>query len=232
MAFNCYRNNLQTKPVINKCSFLDIARLKVKIISESSVYSWVDCGTSCLQTRFCVAYNYKENSKGNEVNCQLTAATDHQFEKGRKGDNGWSFYEGVDERKVILIMLSLFIAFRDISENIRLVIKISWKSSLDEGILEVHIEYNSFVVVQVRVLYMHEFWVQTAVQTLLGQHRGTNSSFLKHILTNLYTKVLGLPIDMKIAVFTSGFYRFLISCMSIYLLICIKIVKQGRMISL
>ena len=50
MAFNCFRNNSHTKPVI--MFFLDIARLKVKIISESSVYSWVDCGTSCLQTRF------------------------------------------------------------------------------------------------------------------------------------------------------------------------------------
>ena len=75
----------------------------MKIISESSVYSWVDCGTSCLQTRFCVAYNYKEtDSKENEVNCQLTATTDHQFEKGRKGDNGWSFYKGDGKRKVIL----------------------------------------------------------------------------------------------------------------------------------
>ena len=86
--------------VISQRVFLDIARLEMNIISESSVYSWLECGTSCLENRFCVGYNYKKNSKGNEMNCQLSATTDHHFKKGRKGDNGWSFYEGFGEKKV------------------------------------------------------------------------------------------------------------------------------------
>ena len=83
----------------------------MKIISETNVYSWTHCGTSCLRKRFCVAYNYKENAKGNEMNCQLTATTRHHFEKGREGDDGWSFYVGFGEKKVRILTTIVFCDF-------------------------------------------------------------------------------------------------------------------------
>ncbi|CAB4036169.1 Hypothetical predicted protein, partial [Paramuricea clavata] len=75
-----------------------ILRLKKDIIFESNVLGWLDCGTSCLEKRTCVAFNFKEGSKENEINCQLTETADHYFEKGSTDDNGWTFYEAVGER--------------------------------------------------------------------------------------------------------------------------------------
>jgi hypothetical protein len=72
-----------------------VPSLKEKIISESLERSWLDCGSSCLAQRFCVGYNYKENSRENEVNCQLTHTADHWFDKmATEGeDSDWTFYE-------------------------------------------------------------------------------------------------------------------------------------------
>jgi hypothetical protein len=74
--------------------------LKREIISESNVLGWLDCGTSCLEKSVRVAFNFKEESKENEINCQLTETTDHKFERGSADDNGWTFYEAVGERMV------------------------------------------------------------------------------------------------------------------------------------
>ena len=81
-------------------NFSDILRLKKDIIFESNVLGWLDCGTSCLEKRACVAFNFKEESKENEINCQLTQTADHNFERGSTNDNGWTFYETVGERMV------------------------------------------------------------------------------------------------------------------------------------
>ena len=53
-----------------------------------------------METRFCVAYNYKEKSKENEINCQLTHSVDHKFERGSSEDSCWMFYETAGERMV------------------------------------------------------------------------------------------------------------------------------------
>jgi hypothetical protein len=37
------------------------------------------CGLNCAENRFCVAFNYKEQSEGNEWNCQLTNTTQDKF---------------------------------------------------------------------------------------------------------------------------------------------------------
>jgi hypothetical protein len=84
--------------------FSDILRLKKDIIFESNVLGWLVCGTSCLEKRACVAFNFKEESKENEINCQLTQTADHNFERGRTDDNGWTFYEAVGERMVRIIV--------------------------------------------------------------------------------------------------------------------------------
>ena len=74
--------------------FLDISFLKENIISELKVTSWMDCSNSCLETHFCVAYNYKQSPpKENKTNCQLSSSFQHRFEKVSTEDNDWSFYE-------------------------------------------------------------------------------------------------------------------------------------------
>jgi hypothetical protein len=86
--------------------FSDISRLKRDIISESNVLGWLDCGTSCLDKSVCVAFNFKEESKENEINCQLTQTTDHKFERGSADDKGWTFYEAVEERMVRILNIN------------------------------------------------------------------------------------------------------------------------------
>ena len=83
----------------------DISRLKKDIISESTVLGWLDCGTSCLEKRACVAFNFKEKTKENEINCQLTHTADLKFEKASGEDNGWTFYETAGERMVRIRIL-------------------------------------------------------------------------------------------------------------------------------
>ncbi|CAB4001006.1 hypothetical protein pdam_00015076 [Paramuricea clavata] len=81
--------------------YQDISRLKEDIISESRQRSLVHCGSSCSRHRFCIAYNYKENCKENETNCQLSDTTKHKFEKTSHGDNGWTFYGAVCKKMFI-----------------------------------------------------------------------------------------------------------------------------------
>ena len=87
--------------------YSDTSRLKRDIIFESNVQSWLDCGTICLDKSVCVAFNIKEDSKENEINCQLTETTDHKFERGSTDDNGWTFYEGVGQRMVRIFSINL-----------------------------------------------------------------------------------------------------------------------------
>ncbi len=75
-------------------------RLKNDVISESSVLSWLDCGVSCLEKHFCAAYNFKEKSNKNEINCQLTHNADHKFKRRIVEDNDWTLYEVYGERIV------------------------------------------------------------------------------------------------------------------------------------
>ena len=88
--------------------FKYILRLKKDIIFESNVLGWLDCGTSCLEKRACVAFNFKEESKENELNCQLTQTGDHNFEKGSTYGNGWTFYKAVGERMVRIFHINLY----------------------------------------------------------------------------------------------------------------------------
>ena len=60
---------------------------------ESNVLDWLDCGTLCLDTRFCVGYNFKKNSIDGHINCQLTHTDDHTFERISSEDNEWTFYK-------------------------------------------------------------------------------------------------------------------------------------------
>ena len=94
--------------------FSDILRLRTDIIFESNVLGWLDCGTSCLEKRTCVAFNFKEESKENEINCQLTQTADHNFERGSTNDNGWSFYEAVGDRMVRIFYRNLLFLLKRI----------------------------------------------------------------------------------------------------------------------
>ena len=78
-----------------------ISSLKEDVFFETHSPSWLDCGTTCLQTSVCHAYNYKENFKDGEINCQLTHKVSHSvFEKVSTEDNDWTFYEVAEERMV------------------------------------------------------------------------------------------------------------------------------------
>ena len=84
-----------------------ISRLKEDVFFETNSPSWLDCGTTCLQTSVCQAYNYKEIFKDGEINCQLTHKINHSvFEKVSTEDNDWTFYEVTEERMVSLLNYS------------------------------------------------------------------------------------------------------------------------------
>jgi hypothetical protein len=94
--------------------FSDILRLRKDVIFESNVLGWLDCGTSCLEKRACVAFNFKEESKENEINCQLTQTADQIFERGSANDNGWTFYEAVGDRMVRMFYINLYFLLKGI----------------------------------------------------------------------------------------------------------------------
>ena len=67
---------------------------------ESNVLNWIECGASCLDTRFCVGCNFKQSSTNGQVNCQLTHIGDQTFEKISTEDNDWTFYKTEGKRMV------------------------------------------------------------------------------------------------------------------------------------
>ena len=77
-----------------------VSRLKENIIFESSVLDWFECGALCLNTRFCVGYNFKKISTDDQINCQLTHTGDQTFERISYEDNGWTFYETAGKKIV------------------------------------------------------------------------------------------------------------------------------------
>ena len=71
---------------------------------ESNVLDWIECGTSCLDTRFCVGYNFKQSSTNGQINCQLTHTTDQTFGRISTEDNDWIFYKTTGEKIVRLFL--------------------------------------------------------------------------------------------------------------------------------
>ncbi|CAB3978548.1 fibropellin-1-like isoform X1 [Paramuricea clavata] len=63
-------------PVIRR----DVASLKTNIIAQFRGPTYQFCGLQCAEHRFCVAFNYKEKDEGNDLNCQLTNTTRHEFD--------------------------------------------------------------------------------------------------------------------------------------------------------
>ena len=88
---------------------LEISRLKENVIFESNVLDWLECGTSCFETRFCVGYNFKENSTAGQINCQLTYTGDQTFERINTEDNDWMFYKREGENIVRLFYQFSFV---------------------------------------------------------------------------------------------------------------------------
>jgi hypothetical protein len=78
------------------------ARLTENVISESKELNFAHCGSSCLNHHFCVAWNYKENSKENETNCQLSNTAEHASDKSNTEDNtySWTFYKAFGKEMV------------------------------------------------------------------------------------------------------------------------------------
>ena len=83
-------------------NFQDVPRLKENIIFESNVLEWFQCGTSWLESRFCVGYNFKKSSTDGQINCQLTHSGDQVFERINIEDNDWTFYKSEGEKIVRL----------------------------------------------------------------------------------------------------------------------------------
>ena len=67
---------------------------------ESNVSNWLECGSSCVDTRFCVGYNFKKNSTDGQINCQLTHTGDQTFKRTSTEDNDWTFYKRAGKRMV------------------------------------------------------------------------------------------------------------------------------------
>ena len=88
----------------NTCkSILDVSRLNIHIIEESSQPVYTLCGHLCVVHRFCVAINYKEKVNGNEPNCQLTNTTKHKFDENAKTkDKVWTFRKVNADRSLLV----------------------------------------------------------------------------------------------------------------------------------
>ena len=76
------------------------------IIVESNVLDWLECGELCLDTRFCVGYNFKKSSTDGQVNCQLTDTGDHIFERISTEDNDWTFYR-TEGKQIVSVFSNL-----------------------------------------------------------------------------------------------------------------------------
>ena len=88
----------------NTCnSILDVSRLNIHIIEESSQPVYTLCGHLCVVHRFCVAINYKEKVNSNEPNCQLTNTTKHKFDENAKTkDKLWTFRKVNADRSLLV----------------------------------------------------------------------------------------------------------------------------------
>ena len=81
-------------------NFQDVSLLEEDIIFESNVFDWLECGISCLETRSCAGYNFKESSADGQINCQLTDNADQTFGGVSTEDNDWTFYKRKGEETV------------------------------------------------------------------------------------------------------------------------------------
>ena len=72
---------------------------------ESNVFDWFECGTSCLDTRFCVGYNFKQSSTNGQINCQLTHIGDQTFERISAEENDSTFYKTKGKRMVSILKI-------------------------------------------------------------------------------------------------------------------------------
>ena len=70
-----------------------VLSLEENIIFESNVLGWLECGALCLDTPFCVGYNFKKKSTHGQINCQLTNTGDQTFKRISTEDNDWTFYK-------------------------------------------------------------------------------------------------------------------------------------------
>ncbi|CAB4026667.1 neurogenic locus Notch -like, partial [Paramuricea clavata] len=80
----------------------DVPSLKTNIIAQSRELTYQFCGLACAEHRFCVAFNYQQQSEWNEWNCQLTNTTDHKFNNNAsKKERVWTFIkDNADRRQV------------------------------------------------------------------------------------------------------------------------------------
>ena len=84
-------------------SILDVSRLNIHIIEESTQPVYTLCGHLCVVHRFCVAINYKEKVNGNEPNCQLTNTTKHKFDENATAkDKVWTFRKVNADRSLLV----------------------------------------------------------------------------------------------------------------------------------
>ena len=61
-------------------------------MAEYGQNSYAICGLRCVETRFCVAINFKEKAAENEINCQLTNTTEQKFdENASEEEKVWTF---------------------------------------------------------------------------------------------------------------------------------------------
>ena len=84
-----------------------MSRLKGNIIFESNVLDLFECGTSCLDTRFCVGYNFKQSATNGQINCQLTNTRDLTFDLISTEDNDWTFFK-TEEKRLVSILRFIF----------------------------------------------------------------------------------------------------------------------------
>ena len=92
------------RTLVNFCLFKGVPSLKSGIISELTVKDQLECGHHCAMKKFCAGFNFKQETKKNKINCQLTNSKDHKFEENTSAEEAdWDFYEAVGGKKVGLI---------------------------------------------------------------------------------------------------------------------------------
>ena len=81
------------------------------IISSHIVDSEIECSLKCLDEQTCVGYNYRTESKKNEINCQLgsNSSLERDIESVRNGE--WVFSQDLDTlpRHVSWRIISCFV---------------------------------------------------------------------------------------------------------------------------
>ena len=79
---------------------------------ESNILNWFECGALCMNTRFCVGFNFKKKTTDGQINCQLTHSGNQTFERISTENNDWTFYKTEGEELVRVLCNCIYSELR------------------------------------------------------------------------------------------------------------------------